>query len=155
MKTNIQTTDWAQSTRVHATTQSRVQQPVVLLLLILSLISGSTAETVTVRPREIDDVLINPGIGFTTFQRFNGDSLNAGLKWTEGYPIDYQQFSGSLTNRDHPLTSIAYFRIYWKFMEPEQWKTQLGDARHGACRGPEPWTNADAADRSLWDGKGQ
>jgi hypothetical protein len=41
-------------------------------------------ETVTVRPTEIDDVLINPGIGFTTFQRFNGDALNDGLGWTEG-----------------------------------------------------------------------
>ncbi|MFQ6039365.1 MAG: hypothetical protein ACE5PV_00810 [Candidatus Poribacteria bacterium] len=35
-------------------------------------------ETVIVRPREIDDVLINPGIGFMTFQRFNGDALNPG-----------------------------------------------------------------------------
>ena len=25
----------------------------------------------------------------------------------------------SLTNRDHPLTSIAYFRVYWRFVEPE------------------------------------
>ncbi len=77
------------------------------------------AETVTVRPHEIDDVLINPGLGFTTFQRFNGDRLNEGLKWTEGFPIQYQPFSGSLTNQDHPPTSIAYFRIYWKFVEPE------------------------------------
>ncbi len=79
-------------------------------------------ETVTVRPGEIDDVLINPGIGFMTFQRFNGDELNAGLKWTEGYPIEYQEFKGSLENKAHPLTSIAYFRIYWKFIEPEMQK---------------------------------
>ena len=81
-----------------------------------------TAEIVTVRPKESDEVLVNPGIGFTTFQRFNGDTLNEGLKWTEGYPINYQKFSGNLTNIDHPLTSIAYFRVYWKFIEPEQGK---------------------------------
>ena len=75
-------------------------------------------QAVIVRPQQIDDVLINPGIGFMTFQRFNGDSLNAGLKWTEGYPIAYQEFKGSLKNENFPDTSMAYFRIYWKFVEP-------------------------------------
>jgi hypothetical protein len=75
-------------------------------------------ETV-IRPVEIQDVLTNPGIGFMTFQRFNGDGLNEGIGWTEGLPIDYQEFDGDLTNTDHPATTIAYFRIYWKFMEPE------------------------------------
>src|ERR1035437_9350969 len=79
-------------------------------------------QTVIVRPKEIDDVLINPGIGFMTFQRFNGDKLNEGLKWTEGFPIVYQEFKGSLENENHHMTSIAYFRIYWKFVEPEQGK---------------------------------
>ena len=37
-----------------------------------------------------------------TFQRFNGDKLNEGKKWTEGYPIVYQAFQGSLENEDHP-----------------------------------------------------
>jgi hypothetical protein len=77
-------------------------------------------EIKTIRPVEIDDVLVNPGIGFMTFQRFNGDALNEGTKWTEGYPIVYQPFKGSLENPDHPATSIAYFRVYWKFIEPKQ-----------------------------------
>jgi hypothetical protein len=76
-------------------------------------------ETVTVRPTEIDDVLINPGIGFTTFQRFNGDTLNAGMGWTEGLPIVYQEFDGDLTNIGYPQTSIAYFRVNWRFLETE------------------------------------
>jgi len=75
---------------------------------------------ITVRPKETDEVLVNPGIGFMTFQRFNGDELNPDLKWTEGYPIIYQEFKGRLENRDYPLTSLAYFRIYWKFIEPER-----------------------------------
>ena len=73
-------------------------------------------------PKEIFDVLNNPGIGFMTFQRFNGDELNQGKGWTEGFPIEYQPFDGDLTNKDHPQTSIAYFRVYWEFLEPEPGK---------------------------------
>jgi len=75
-----------------------------------------------IKPKVINDVLINPGMGFMTFQRFNGDNLNEGSGWTEGFPIDYQSFDGDLTNKDHPATTIAYWRIYWKFLEPEQGK---------------------------------
>jgi hypothetical protein len=89
------------------------------LLVVASATLTSAEEVVTVRPKEIDDVLINPGIGFTTFQRFNGDRLNEGLGWTEGFPIEYQPFTGSLTNQDYPPTAIAYFRVYWKFVQPE------------------------------------
>ncbi|MEP7111059.1 MAG: DUF4832 domain-containing protein, partial [Ferruginibacter sp.] len=64
-----------------------------------------------------------PGIGFTTFQRFNGDTLttlNKNQGWTEGEPIVYQQFTGNLINKQHPQTSIAYWRVYWKYLEPEK-----------------------------------
>ena len=76
---------------------------------------------VKVFPKEIFDVLNNPGIGFTTFQRFNGDTLNP-FGPTEGFPIIYETFDGDLTNKKYPQTSIAYFRIYWKFVEPEEGK---------------------------------
>ena len=93
----------------------------VLLVLFLALPAAALPqETVTVRPEEIGDVLVNPGIGFMTFQRFNGDKLNEGTKWTEGYPIEYQKFDGDLKNENHPDTSLAYFRIYWRFIEPQR-----------------------------------
>lgn len=57
-------------------------------------------------------------MGFTTFQRFNGDKTNEGVGWTEGKPIEYQKFDGNLETKDHPMSSIAYFRIYWRYMEP-------------------------------------
>ncbi len=98
---------------------------VVILLLLLFSMDLFAQKTVVVRPAEIDDVLVNPGIGFMTFQRFNGDTLNninGGSGWTEGFPIEYQEFKGSLKNRDYPETSIAYFRIYWRFIEPEKGK---------------------------------
>jgi len=73
-----------------------------------------------VRPQEIDSVLYNPGIGFMTFQRFNGDTLNAGGGWTEGYPIAYQPFDGDLTNPNHPPTTLAYWRVYWRYVHPAE-----------------------------------
>lgn len=89
-------------------------------VILLTLNEASAQKTV--RPREIDDVLINPGMGFMTFQRFNGDDINAGVGWTEGKPIEYQKFEGSLENKNHPMTSIAYFRVYWRYLEPEPGK---------------------------------
>ena len=92
------------------------------LAVLLLTVAAAAQQTVIVRPHEIDDVLLNPGIGFMTFQRFNGDELNQGQKWTEGFPIDYQAFTGKLENMRHPMTSIAYFRLYWKFIEPAKGK---------------------------------
>ncbi len=91
-----------------------------LVLISTWLTAARAQETIVVRPKEIGDVLTNPGIGFMTFQRFNGDKLNEGKKWTEGYPIVYQAFDRSLQNEKHPLTTLAYFRLYWKFIEPQQ-----------------------------------
>jgi hypothetical protein len=87
----------------------------------------SAQQTITVRFRESDEVLTNPGIGFTTFQRFNGDKTNEGVGWTEGMPIEYQPFDGNLLTSDHLMSSIAYFRIYWRYLEPEM-GIQLRDA---------------------------
>lgn len=91
-----------------------------MVVLSLGPVAILAQETVTVRPKEIDSVLVNPGIGFMTFQRFNGDALNEGKKWTEGYPIVYHAFDRSLKNPNYPMTSLAYFRVYWKFIEPVQ-----------------------------------
>ena len=79
-------------------------------------------DTAVARPRESDELLVNPGIGFTTFQRFNGDTLNTGIRWTEGYPIEYQPFKGRLEVPGQPLSTVAYFRVYWRFLEPEMGK---------------------------------
>jgi len=83
----------------------------ILFLVSLHAYSQNPDRLTVVKPKEISDVLTNPGIGFMTFQRFNGDSLNEGLGWTEGFPIDYQDFDGDLTNKDYPATTIAYWRV--------------------------------------------
>lgn len=95
-------------------------------LILLITVDILAQKSIIVRPKEVDIVLINPGIGFSTFQRFNGD------KW-EGYQdcldtataTDYENFKGPLKIEGHPLTSLAYFRIRWRFIEPESGKIQF------------------------------
>lgn len=81
---------------------------------------GAVSQTAVVKPVESDRELTNPGIGFTTFQRFNGDSLNAGTGWTEGMPIDVPQSPGRKVAEGYPDTTVAYLRLYWRFLEPEK-----------------------------------
>ena len=45
-----------------------------------------SAQTTIVRPTEMDEVLVNPGMGIETFQRFQGQPLNEGVRWSEVGP---------------------------------------------------------------------
>ncbi len=100
----------------------RIRNRVLILLMNLPFVSFSQNpdNIYVIKPKVVDEILTNPGIGFMTFQRFNGDSLNEGSGWTEGFPIRYQKFTGNLSNKNYPMTSIAYWRVYWKFLEPEK-----------------------------------
>src|ERR1700724_4588515 len=55
--------------------------------IFLTLATGhqgiAQSDIVVVRPKEIHDVLVNPGMGITTFQRFNGQEPNPPLRWSE------------------------------------------------------------------------
>jgi hypothetical protein len=77
-------------------------------------------DVVVVRPVETHDVLVNPGMGITTFQRFNGDPPNAGLEWSEEGPTT--KLSPAATAPEYPDTSIAYCRWFWDVIEPEPGK---------------------------------
>ena len=48
--------------------------------------TAAAAQTVVAHPKLIHDVLVNPGMGIQTFQRYNGDALNSALKWSEEGP---------------------------------------------------------------------
>ncbi len=80
---------------------------------------AQTATTV-VRPREIHDVLVNPGMGITTFQRFNRQAIYPGLQWSEVGPE--RVVEDASTPPDFPETSVAYLRWFWHQIEPEQGK---------------------------------
>jgi hypothetical protein len=92
------------------------------LLIVAGALDSATAQkhTTVVRPKEISDVLVNPGMGITTFQRFNGQELNPPLEWEEAGPVT--RFPPAKTKPDFPDTTISYCRWYWDTLEPEQGK---------------------------------
>lgn len=73
-------------------------------------------EMIVVRPEESNEVLVNPGMGITTFQRFNGQPLNQGLRWSEEGPTAKQ--ADVPIRSDFPDTSIAYCRWFWNELQP-------------------------------------
>ena len=82
--------------------------------------SHAQRNVVVVRPKEINDVLVNPGMGITTFQRFNGQEPNPALKWSEVGPV--AKLPQAATKPDFPDTSVSYCRWYWNVLEPEPGK---------------------------------
>lgn len=92
--------------------------PRVLFITCLLLCTAAFAqESVVVRPKEINDVLVNPDMGIETFQRFNGDAINPGLRWSEEGPT--AKLAPPATPPDYPDTSVAYCRWFWETLEPE------------------------------------
>lgn len=92
----------------------------VPFLAVVACLCYARRDTVIVRPAPIDDVLINPGMGITTFNRFNGQALNPPLSWSEVGPVTKLPLAA--TKPDFPDTTIAYLRWYWNALEPEQGK---------------------------------
>ena len=80
-----------------------------------ALLAAAGGDVVEVRPKETDDLLANPGMGWETFHCFaDGDASLAGLP-----------------------SSTAYFRFYWRELEPEMGRVHydllddvLSAARH-------------------------
>ena len=87
------------------------------LFAFLLFAAAGLAQTVIVHPKLIHDVLVNPGMGIQTFQRFQGNPLNPGLKWSEEGPTAPLAASGQ---PDFPASTIAYCRWFWETLEPEQ-----------------------------------
>ncbi|MBV9266182.1 MAG: DUF4832 domain-containing protein [Acidobacteriaceae bacterium] len=87
----------------------------VLLSAGLS-VTFAQSQNVVVRPAEIHDVLINPGMGIQTFQRFNGDALNTGTRWSEVGPETPLNPTG--IKPDFPDASVAYLRWFWSQLQP-------------------------------------
>lgn len=77
----------------------------------------SPKDTVVIRPVEIHDVLLNPGMGVQTFQRFNGDPLLRDMTWSEEGPT--RSSPAPTAKPDYPGSSLAYFRWYWLQIEPK------------------------------------
>jgi hypothetical protein len=89
----------------------------MLFVVIFGSAAVAQQDVVVVRPKEIQDVLVNPGMGITTFQRFNGQEPNPPLKWSEIGPVT--RLPAPETTPDFPKASVAYCRWYWNVLEPE------------------------------------
>lgn len=99
---------------------------------MLVLISGLAVETIAqerdttvIRFHDNDELLTNPGKGFMTFQRFEGDTANALEGCCGDFREDYPHAvltdsEGNLINENYPNTSMVYLRFYWRFIEPEE-----------------------------------
>lgn len=87
---------------------------------ILIGVAAAQTRTVVVRPVEIHDVLVNPGMGIQTFQRFNGDAINPGTRWSEVGPET--MLEPAAAKPDFPQSSVAYLRWFWSQFEPEPGK---------------------------------
>ena len=66
-----------------------------------------------------NEILINPHIGFQTFQGFNGFPYGIfDCNFTESMITNW---NGNLTNpNDYPDSSVAYVRVYWCYIEPKE-----------------------------------
>ena len=83
--------------------------------------ASAWCQTTVIHPARIDEVLVNPGMGIQTFQRYNGDALNPGVEWSEEGPV------GPLAAGpapDFPKSTVAYCRWFWETIEPA-----MGDIR--------------------------
>jgi len=95
---------------------------VTFLFLACGVNAGAQTETTVLRPKQIDAVLTNPGMGIETFQRFNGDAINPGLGWSEEGPVG--KLAPTAGGADFPASTISYCRWFWETLEPEEGKVR-------------------------------
>src|SRR5215475_15082833 len=92
---------------------------VLALLVTLFCAFVLEAQTTVVRPKEIDDILVNPGMGIETFNRFSGQALNEGVKWSEVGP-EAALPDAPPDTVNFPASSVAYLRWFWSQLEPDR-----------------------------------
>lgn len=85
------------------------------------------------RPNWVPDVLVNPHMGVTTFQRFAGDPLFGRYKWSEYGPETFDHSEdpplppGEVQPpaAEFPESTLAYCRWYWATLAPERGRHNL------------------------------
>src|SRR5437868_5097588 len=93
----------------------------LVVILFRTLAAAQTEQTIVIRPTQIDDILVNPGMGIETFNRFSGQALNEGVKWSEVGPEKPIPDAPPGTV-DFPASSVAYLRWFWSQLEPQRGK---------------------------------
>jgi hypothetical protein len=84
----------------------------ILFALVLTLLPvhpvSVEPDTLTVRPEDTGEALINPGMGFTMHD-YSNVTRNYGSR------LDLSD-----TLEDFPGASVAYLRVPWTYLEPEE-----------------------------------
>ncbi len=101
--------------------------------------SRTPISIVKVRPAEMRRPLLdNPGKGCATFQRFNGDPINPGEKWSEEGPLAFPRPKFKIAPRYLP-SSVSYCRWFWEVLEPREgifdWTMIEGALKAAKARG--------------------
>ncbi len=91
------------------------------------------------RPKELRrPLLTNPHKGCATFQRFNGDPLNEGERWSEEGPLSFPRAECEVAEHYLPST-VSYCRWFWPVFQPEEdrfdWSAVEGALRTAHERG--------------------
>ena len=94
---------------------------------------------IKVRPLEMRRPLLdNPGKGCATFQRFNGDPINPGERWSEEGPVAFPRAKYKVAPRYLPST-VSYCRWFWCVLEPKEgvfdWRMVSGALKTARERG--------------------
>jgi hypothetical protein len=92
----------------------------LLAVLCVTAVGFGQQDSVIVRPKEIHDVLVNPGMGIQTFQRFRGQAIYPDLRWSEVGPEG--PVADAAAPVDFPDSTVAYLRWFWWQLEPERGK---------------------------------
>lgn len=106
------------SIEARRSTIQSISKVILCLAAFLFLNQRTQGATVIVRPAEIGDVLVNPGMGIQTFRRSNGDPVNPGVEWSEERPT--LRLPAAAKTPDFPPSTVAYCRWHWSTLEPEQ-----------------------------------
>jgi hypothetical protein len=81
-------------------------KPILAWMLVLAALTGSrpaaAQDRVRIVPERTDEILVNPGKGFATFQHFNGDPLFPGPRNEQG-PLSFAEKIKTLENVDSAL----------------------------------------------------
>lgn len=91
-----------------------------IALLGWAALTVAAQTVVIVRPKIIDEPLLNPGVGIQTFQRFAGQPIYPGLRWSEVGPEGKVADASGAVN--FPASTAAYLRWFWSQLEPERGK---------------------------------
>ncbi len=114
-----------------------VQSFLIPILFFLAVAAAVAQDAVVVRPKQTDELLLNPDMGIQTFQRFRNQPIYPGTRWSEVGPM--QREPDATGKVDFPESTMVYIRWFWSQLEPEQGKyrwdiidTALDEARrHG------------------------